>query len=72
MSSLQSILFKRSIWTEKEAKIWLKKYNKIPIKDVHKTKNFLRYRLSILDKNHSYRIIQIGKPEKGIEAVIKF
>ncbi len=47
---LQSIAFRKiylrkKVWDKKSSKKWLKKHNYEPIKKVHETKNFLRYRL---------------------------
>jgi hypothetical protein len=43
-SDIQSVLFNKNVFTEKDAEKWMKKYNLHPIKQVHITKNFLRYR----------------------------
>lgn len=42
---VQAILFDNKKWTEIKAKKYLKDRDIIPIKPVHKTTNFLRYRL---------------------------
>lgn len=55
-SNIQSVLFNKHKYTLKQTEEWLKKSNPkiIPIKNVHETKNFYRYRIKIPDyeKNH--------------------
>lgn len=42
---IQAILFDNKKWTTKKAKEWLRSHDYTPIKPVHITKNYLRYRL---------------------------
>lgn len=42
---LQAILFDKDYYTKKEAKKWLSENNYIPIKPVHETSHFYRYRI---------------------------
>ena len=44
-SKIQAIIFKNDRFTSKQARDYLKKHKLKPIKRVHKTDNFLRYRL---------------------------
>ena len=43
--SIQSVSFGISDWSTNEARKWLKNHNITPIKNVHTTTNFLRYRI---------------------------
>jgi len=71
MSTKQAILFDtKKGWTERLSHEWLKEHRLIPIKPVHKTANYLRYRLQEPDEKHyRYRIINFGH---GVHAVIGF
>ena len=71
MSKLQSILFNKKKYTTISARKWLKNNDFQPIKRVHVTKNYLRYRLRHPYKNKQYRIIDISKKKK-IKAVLMF
>lgn len=42
---IQSIIFTKQKWDATGARKWLKKHNFKPIKRVHKTERYLRYRL---------------------------
>lgn len=44
-NEVHSILFSKSYWTPSSSLSFLKKNNYIPIKAMHETKNFYRYRL---------------------------
>jgi hypothetical protein len=69
MSEIQSVLFNKKDFTQKQALARLKKYNMIPIKKVDITKTKYRYR----QKNpNKYKIFRIKKIKKGIEFVIGF
>ena len=65
MSKIQSILFKNKSYNTTNARQWLGKHQFDPIKPVHKTKNYLRYRLRKPNKNYRYFI-------KTITPSIKF
>lgn len=43
--NLQSVLFDKEIYTTGQAREWLEKHNIVPIKRVHTTENFYRYRI---------------------------
>jgi hypothetical protein len=43
--SIQSIMFDKNMFDCTEARRWLKEHGYVPIKHVHKTKKYLRYRL---------------------------
>ena len=44
-SSIQAIIFQKKYYTTKKARTFLKKNKFTPIKRVHKTNEYLRYRL---------------------------
>lgn len=43
--SIQAVLFPREDFTPQQARYWLQKHNLVPIKMVHPTPNYLRYRI---------------------------
>ena len=43
--SIQAVLFGISDWSTNDARKWLKNHNITPIKNVHKTDHYLRYRI---------------------------
>jgi len=67
--TIQAIIFSRKIWTTELAEEWLKKHKYHPIKAVHITKNYYRYRLKDPSKLSGYRIKEIGK---GIKLIIGY
>ena len=71
MSKLQNIMFLKSDWTIKKCENFLIKHNMTPIKRVHITTKFYRYRL-IEPKyrgNYRYRLITIQE-YPNIKAVV--
>lgn len=61
MSRIQAILFNKYTYTINEAENFIKKYNLKPIKRVHETKKFYRYRLIKPDgKIYNYRLKKIN------------
>ena len=69
MSKIQSILFDKKRWTYQTAFKWLQHHHQRPIKGVHETKHFLRYR--IRPPHHFMRFITKKLPD-GIDLVIGF
>lgn len=67
MDNIQAILFNKNKWTPSNALKWLKKHNHNPIKPVHITDNYLRYRLRQPHKDYSYITKDIGD---GIKLII--
>ena len=41
----QAVLFDVNKWSAKKAKLWLQKHSLSPMKKVHKTDQYLRYRI---------------------------
>ena len=64
---LQAILFDKKRYNTTKARRWLRSKNYVPIKRVHKTLNYLRYRLREPSKSYDYRTIVLGK---GIKAIL--
>lgn len=67
MSSIQAIIFDNKIWTTTTARAWLKKHKHVPIKRVHKTLNYLRYRLIEPSKFKSFIMKRV---DVGVKIVI--
>ena len=57
---IQAILFNNTIFDTKKARKWLKTHNFQPIKKVHKTENYLRYRIIYPNKNYDYITKQLN------------
>lgn len=55
---LQAVIFDKEHYDTYRAMAWLNKHHYHPIKHVHKTKNWLRYRISEPDYKH-YITIQL-------------
>ena len=53
-SYIQSILFNKNTFDKKKAEQWIEKHNFVPIKELHETEKYLRYRLQIPNKKHFY------------------
>lgn len=64
---VHSVLFDNKKWLVSEARKWLKEHNLKPIKPVHKTVNFHRYR--IVDPKE-FSSFYTKKLPDGIELVI--
>ncbi len=69
MSEIQSVLFHRDYWTEKQAHNWLVDHRIYPMKHADLSKNYIHYRIQSPKKFHRY----ITKPIHGnIKLVIGF
>lgn len=66
MPEVQAILFKKKYYSTKRARKWLKDNNFRAIKRVHKTNEFLRYRLRKPSKKRKYRVKNFSKTIKAI------
>ena len=69
MTVTQSIIFSKDLYDTARARRWLKRHHYEPIKRVHETTRFLRYRIKEPDERYEYRIKQFTE---GIKAVIGF
>jgi hypothetical protein len=68
-STIQSVLFDKTIWSLDDAKKWLRQHRIVPIKKVHSTKYFYRFRIK--EPNEFIRFIT-KKIAHGVELVIGF
>ena len=66
-SHTQSILFSKDLYDTKSARRWLMHHNLSPIKRVHETTHFLRYRIREPNERYDYRTKILTT---GIKAVI--
>lgn len=66
---VQAVIFKKDKWTTPKARRWLKKNNYTPIKKVHITDDFYRYRINEPDK---YTKFTTKKLKDGIELILGF
>lgn len=64
---IQAVIFARSDWTTKDANNWLRYYSLKPIKRVHITKNYYRYRLATPQVGKKYRTRNLNN---GIKLII--
>ncbi len=69
MPIIQSILFDKSMFDTLSSKKWMREHGVEPIKRVHKTPNFLRYRLKNPPKNKEYVTVEY---EKGVKLVLVY
>jgi hypothetical protein len=70
MSEVESIIFDKKRWTPLHARRWMKEHYFAPIKKVHKTKNFYRYRINNPEKYKRY--INKSISNNGIKLIIGF
>jgi hypothetical protein len=61
---IQSVLFPNDRYTSTEARAWLKKHHIIPMKRVHRTMTFFRYRIKPPEKYNRFKTI--GKEIKFV------
>lgn len=54
--NIQAVLFGKNTWTTKQASNWLKSHGYHPIKKVHETVNYYRYRINEPEKYNKLRI----------------
>lgn len=66
MSHIQSVIFDKKIWNTENSLEWLKSYHIIPLKKVHVTKNFLRFRI----REPKYKHYVTKKLNNGIEIIL--
>ena len=58
--NVQAVLFDKRYWTTNDARTYLKKSNKQPIKRVHTTDTYYRYRLIEPDYNNYHYMFKKG------------
>lgn len=64
---IHTIAFDNRKWTPTTARKWLKDHNEVAIKPVHKTLNWLRYRLR--DPAMFKRFVTKAYPDSGINII---
>lgn len=64
---VHTIAFDKDKWNTIQARAWLKKHRYVPIKHVHRTENYLRYRLRDPELFSSFVTKSI--PESGINII---
>lgn len=67
--NIQAILFNKQFYTAETSRKWLNKHHFTPIKRVHITDEYLRYRLTEPSKLKRYRTINLGE---NVKAIISF
>jgi len=67
MSEVQAVIFDNKKWRTPSAARWLSAHGYRPIKRVHHTENYLRYRIRDPRKYGSFRLT---KKEGGIRLVL--
>ena len=65
---VQAVIFEKKHWNTTDARNWLKKKKYTPIKRVHITKNYYRYRILNPKKFNSFFIKKSST--KGVKYVI--
>lgn len=68
-SEIQAVLFHVNAWTTAKARSYLKKKGLKPIKRVHKTAKYLRYRIT---DPKIYNHLRIKRGDKKIDYIIGF
>ena len=66
MSLIQSVLFDKGIYKPPEARQWLKRHNLKPIKRLHETEGYYRYRIAEPIRSQKYRIINLSDHIKAV------
>ena len=56
---IQAVLFDANYWHNKNSREWLRKNYYIPIKRVHKTEKYYRYRVAEPKKDAEYKFISL-------------
>lgn len=69
MSEVQSVLFDKKIWEPAPSNNWLKHHHLEPIKKVHITDDYLRYRINSPKKYKRFRTKRLSC---GIKVVLGF
>lgn len=68
MSEIQAIIFDKTMYNQSDAKAFLRRNNFYPIKPVHITKNYLRYRL----REPTFTKMRIKEIEPGIKFIFGY
>ena len=68
-SHIQSVLFDKEAYKPYEARMWLKRHDLTPIKRLHETEGFYRYRITKPSRNLKYRVISLGEHIKAVISI---
>jgi hypothetical protein len=68
--TIQNIMFKKKYFTLNQANHYIKKHHYKPIKEVHETDNFYRYRLAEPSLFKRFRVLKLKR--KGIRLTVGF
>ena len=70
-TSVQSVMFDKSIWTPTAARAWLKQYG-FDTKTQREEKNYIRFRQAVpaAFQRHTFRTQTFGGDDQGIKAII--
>jgi len=60
-NKIQAVIFNKHVWTTASARQWLQTHNYTPIKDVHETKNYYRYRIQPPETFRGYYSLPMNK-----------
>lgn len=69
MSEIESVLFDSKYWTPLDAREWLYEHGLYPIKRIHKTGHYLRYRIN---DPREFQRFRSKKLSKHITAIFGF
>ena len=69
MSEVQAVIFDINKYNTKEARKWLKDNNYNPKKRVHKTENYLRYRI---EEPEQYKRLRTKDLKNGVKLILGF
>lgn len=58
MNNIHSLLFDKLFYTKRQSNAWVKLHGYQPIKPVHETKRYYRYRLTTPSTKYDYRTIK--------------
>ena len=67
--SVQAILFDKSLWKQKHAKLWVRDHGYKQLKPVHITQKKFRYRIKDPRRFKKYRTKKVGI---GIDLILGF
>ena len=70
-SHIQSVLFNKDAYKPYEARQWLKRHDLTPIKRLHETEGYYRYRITEPIRNQKYRIISLSDNIKAVIKIVK-
>lgn len=67
--SLQAILVKREYGSLNDAKFWVRRHHYSPIKPVHITDRYYRFRLREPKSSYDYRMVDLAKKVRAVQII---